>query len=77
MGLVVVAGAIVVALGLVVHSDVVLAVGAMVAFAAVLGFLVPGFRDAPGPLEDPNRNTDFGFLLGLLRGRPGRKPPRR
>jgi hypothetical protein len=78
MGLIVGVGLSVGLVGLLTGSNVVVAVGVVLAFSAVVGFLVPGLRYVHQP-QQIDRESYFGFLLGLLSDRPGRQggPPER
>jgi hypothetical protein len=76
MGLIVGVGLGVVLLGILSSSNVMIAIGAVLAFSAVLGFLVPGLRYVHQP-QQVDRESYFGFVVGLLRDRPGRRDGRR
>ena len=62
-------GVVVTALGLVFDSELVFAVGVMLAALSAFGFLVPGFRDVRRP-QRVDRESDFGFVLNLFRTTP-------
>jgi hypothetical protein len=68
MGLVVGVGLSVGVVGLLSSSNIVIAVGAVLAFSAVVGFLVPGLRYVHEP-QQVDRESYLGFVAGLLRDR--------
>jgi hypothetical protein len=73
-GLVVGVGLSVGVVGLLSSSNIVIAVGAVLAFSAVVGFLVPGLRYVHEP-QQVDRESYLGFVAGLLRDCPDRRDP--